>query len=60
MIDETRSEPTSADDPEVSAAPPARRPLSQRPLFKALFILFAAAVMLVLLGLLISPRYWRF
>lgn len=68
----TRPEPADAEpgafagatvgsaDPEVPVFPPERRPLSQRPLFKVLFIVFAAALMLVLLGLLISPRYWRF
>jgi len=51
---------TGSADPELPVSPPERRPLSQRPLVRVLFILFAAALMLVLLGLLISPRYWRF
>lgn len=37
-----------------------RCPLLARPLVKFTVILLAAALMLVLLGLLVSPRYWRF
>jgi len=56
--------PAAAPDPSVAepgaAARQERRPLLARPLLKFTFLLLAAVFVWVLLGLLISPRYWRF
>jgi hypothetical protein len=53
------SEPRpEARDDGVEGAGGRRRWL--RPVLRILGILMAAALMLVLLGLLFSPRYWRF
>ncbi len=60
-----RSELSDVEPAPASSEPedPVRRDrpsLLARPLAKFTVILLAAALMLVLLGLLVSPRYWRF
>ncbi len=65
MIDIDDASHESASDAslpgsEAPVAEPERPPFHTRPVVRIVIALLAAAVILVLLGIAFSPRYWRF
>jgi ferric-dicitrate binding protein FerR (iron transport regulator) len=56
MNEESEASPASGDAAETEE----REPLYKRRWFKPIALIIALAAMLVLLGILFPPNYWRF
>jgi ferric-dicitrate binding protein FerR (iron transport regulator) len=56
MSEESEAAPESPDAEEAET----REPLYKRRWFKPIALIIALAAMLVLLGILFPPNYWRF